>query len=248
MKKTVLFAAAALALSSTAVMAQSAKFTAAWDSNKVTLAQIKNITDDTSASDPSPKVAELMGTIHVANQKELMIGVSGVANIITITEAKGKNGGGTAEAIADAGISLEVRLVTAGGDAMCGNAAPAGVMVAEPGALTFASRRQALAVTVDLDVIDTNLDDGDDLAATLDIQGSVTVALGLDTEAAHHFNFVAPDLGQGVYDVVACFGGEAIAQLINNDGGSAESFVAIAQRMLTVQEVRATRLDFMEID
>lgn len=43
-----------------------------------------------------------MSTIHVPNGKELLIGVSGVANIVTFTEAKGKNGGGTSTAEAEA--------------------------------------------------------------------------------------------------------------------------------------------------
>lgn len=186
-----------------------------------------------------------MSTIHVPNGKELLIGVSGVANIVTFTEAKGKNGGGTSTAEAEGALNLEVRVVPEGVPANCGGDVPAGGMVAAPGGLTFASRKQTLSVTVDLDIVGTITDPGD-----LEIEGDVTVALGLDTTAAHHFNFVAPDLGQGTYDVAACFTGVADGFVEEDEIGdnSVHAYVAIMQRMLTVQEVRAVQSDFIVVD
>lgn len=118
-------------------------------------------------------------------------------------------------------------------------------MVAAPGGLTFASRKQTLSVTVDLDIVGTITDPGD-----LEIEGDVTVALGLDTTAAHHFNFVAPDLGQGTYDVAACFTGVADGFVEEDEIGdnSVHAYVAIMQRMLTVHEVRAVQSDFIVVD
>ena len=260
MKKSVCMAAAVLAMSSTAALAQSAKFTAAWAKDKVDLAEATiNVTPEGTVVTHE----EIMGTIHVPQQKELLIGVSGVANIVTFTEAKGRNGGFTSEAEAEGIMSLEVRVVPEGMGANCGGDAPASAVIAAPGDLTFASRRQTLSVTVDLDVVDTAADTctnpadeeylnpGDCLASYLDIEGDVTVALGLDTTAAHHFNFVAPDLRQGTYDVAACFTGDANVSVTEEEVGDNKSraYVAIADRMLTVQEVRAVNSDFViEVD
>ena len=244
---TTAVAALAIGFASSGAQAQSAKFTAAWETGKVALAEF-NI-NYTPTGEAIAVAEETMSTIHVPNGKELLIGVSGVANLVTITEAKGRNGGFTSTAEAEGALNLEVRVVPEGVSANCAGDVPAGGMVAAPGGLTFASRKQTLSVTVDLDVVDTDLSDGD-LAATLDIEGDVTVALGLDTTAAHHFNFVAPDLGQGTYDVAACFTGAATGFVTEEEVGdnSVHAYVAVMQRMLTVQEVRAVQSDFIVVD
>lgn len=236
------------------VLAQSAKFTAAWEKDSVDLAEFAiNYDDFTDAA--YARATEVMSTIHVANKKELLIGVSGVANLVTFTEAKGRNGGFESIAEAEGTLSLEVRVVPEGASPNCGGATPEGGMIAAPGGLTFASRRQTLKVTVDLDVIDDLANCGGELqheciADTLDIEGDVTVALGLDTTAAHHFNFVAPDLDQGTYDIVACFSGDADGSVTEEVAldNSVYAYVAIIQRMVTVQEVRAIQSDFIEFD
>ena len=115
-------------------------------------------------------------------------------------------------------------------------------MFSPPGPITFASRRQELSVTVDLAVIDTDLSDGD-LAATLGIDGSVTVALGLDTTAAHHFNFIQPNMNQGWYEAIACYDLSALVAVSGMDidaDTQAYSKVALGPRIITVQEVHAT--------
>jgi hypothetical protein len=245
--------AAAIGLFANTAIAASASFTAAWEDDKVQLAewQSADYEGSTGTYDRVAAAEEVMGTIHVASHKELMIGVSGIANLITFTEAKGKNGGGTSTTVAEGVLDLEVRVVPTGANAQCGSPAPAEAMVAAPGPLTFASRRQELSVTVDLGIVgEIENWDEENIADALAIEGDVTVALGLDTTAAHHFNFVAPDLAQGVYDVVACFTGEATGSVTadaDGDLGSGYSFVAIAQRMLTVQEVRAVKSDFIEM-
>jgi hypothetical protein len=236
---------------SVSAIAQSAKFTAAWETDKVALAEF-TINYDASG-DPIVSAEETMATIHVPQHKELLIGVSGVANLITITEAKGRNGGFESVAEAEGTLRLEVRIVPEGVSANCSGDAPDGGMIAAPGGLTFASRRQTLKVTVDLDIVDVVGTCGGDgqpecVADTLEIVGDVTVALGLDTTAAHHFNFVAPDLDQGTYDVAACFTGAATGFVTEEevDDNKVYVYVAIMQRMVTVQEVRAVQDDFIE--
>ena len=249
-----LFAAmAATTLFSATAMAQSAKFTAAWETDKVALAEFAINYDD--SGDAIVTAEETMATIHIANKKELLIGVSGVANLVTITEAKGRNGGFESVAEAEGALNLEVRVVPEGTSANCGGEVPVGGMTAAPGGLTFASRKQTLKVTVDLDIVDVvGTCGGDDqplcVADTLEIEGDVTVALGLDTTAAHHFNFVAPDLRQGTCDIVACFTGAADGFVTEEEVGDNKvyAYAAIMQRMLTVQEVRAVKDDFIDFD
>ena len=253
MKRLLISILLASAMFSVTTMAQSAKFTAAWEDDKVALAEFA--INYTLSGDTIVSAEETMATIHVANKKELLIGVSGVANLVTITEAKGRNGGFSSTAEAEGALSLEVRIVPEGVSADCGGDLPLGGMIAAPGGLTFASRKQTLTVTVDLDIVDVigtcgGFEQPDCVADTLEIVGDVTVALGLDTTAAHHFNFVAPDLGQGTYDVAACFTGAAAGFVTEEEVGDNKvyAYVAIMQRMLTVQEVRAVQDDFIEVE
>jgi len=241
------------AMFSVGAMAQSAKFTAAWEEDKVALAEFQ--INHALSGETIISAEETMATIHVANNKELLIGVSGVANLVTITEAKGRNGGFESIAEAEGALNLEVRVVPEGISANCGDDVPEGGMVAAPGGLTFASRQQSLKVTVDLDIVDVigtcgGFEQPDCIADTLEIVGDVTVALGLDTTAAHHFNFVAPDLGQGTYDIAACFTGAATGFVTEEEVGDNKvyAYAAIMQRMLTVQEVRAVKDDFIEFE
>lgn len=207
--------------------AQSAKFAADWSANTVTLVEITvgEAEGTNSSTDVQIRAAELMATIKVPQGKELLIGVSGVANLITFTKVKGKNKAGEITAVAEATMDLEVRFAPTGTADVC---VTDGGTVAIPGAITFASRKQTLSIEVDL------LNDGMDT-----ITGFVTVALELDTTAAHHFNFLAVDLDSGEYDIWACFSGEAFKDI--EPDALASSFVAVQQRIVTVQEVRAVK-------
>lgn len=231
--KLIATTAVAAVMASGAAYAASAKFAANWESDTVELAATSQVNNGTSMATGA---GELMAVIHIPNGKEALIGVSGVVNLVTFTQAKGKNKGGEVTAIADASMDMEVRLsdTDLGGDAVDICAGTVDYYEAAPGKLTFASRRQTLTVEVDLDVVGVT-------GAT--IEGFVSVGLENDTTAAHHFNFVAADLPSDNYSVVACYTGEAFAEIQNDvDGGSnANAAVAIAHRMLTVQEVRAVR-------
>jgi hypothetical protein len=97
-------------------------------------------------------------------------------------------------------------------------------------------RAQYLSVDVDL-----VLTDGTDPIPDVEIEGDVTVALGLLTAASHHYNFLAPNLPtSGDYAVAACFVGGALAAILDGEGKSF-SVAALGKRMLTVQEVRAVK-------
>ncbi len=205
----------------------SAKFAADWAADTVTLAEITVGEGEgtNSSTDAQIRAAELMATIKVPQGKELLIGVSGVANLITFTKVKGKNKAGEITAVAEATMDLEVRFAPVGTADVC---VTDGGTVAIPGAITFASRKQTLSIEVDL------LNDGMDT-----ITGFVSVALELDTTAAHHFNFLAVDLDSGEYDIWACFSGEAFKDI--EPDALASAFVAVQQRIVTVQEVRAVK-------
>jgi len=244
MKRILTSVVLASAMFSVGAMAQSAKFAATYDTDVVMVNAVVN-GEGGPACDPvncEPRlVSEVdLAKMHVPQSKEVLIGVSGVVNLITITQAKGKNGGSTSTAIADGGVKLDVRYAPEGTADICMNGKSAA-----PGPITFASRRQELSVTVDLDVVGS-LDncDAQCIEDSLGIEGDVTVALGLDTTAAHHFNFVAVDLDSDWYDIVACYDLTALAEVRGEDidsGTFANATAAIGPRMLTLQQVRATK-------
>lgn len=226
--KTVIKTTMATAIFSNSAFADpSAKFAADWATTPVTLAEIikGSGSSSDSSTDAEVRAAELMATIKVPQKKELLIGVSGEARLITLTSAKGKNNDGVQSSSSDTTLSLEVRYAPAGAPDACVSEAG---KVAAPGPITFASRKQTLSVDV------TGFDS---------LEGAVEVGLELDTVAAHHFNFIAPNLDSGQYDVWACFSGEAITTVSDADG-DASAFVAIQKRIITVQEVRAVNSDF----
>jgi hypothetical protein len=228
-----------------AAHAQSSKFAATYDTDAVMV----DVAVDGSAgptSDSAVTAEADLASLHVANWKELLIGVSAQANLVTFTQAKGKNGGGTSTAIAEGTVRVGVTVVPDGTANACADAWADESLFAAPGPVTFASRRQELSVTVDLDVVGSIPDycDATCIEDNLDIDGSVTVALGLDTTAAHHFNFVAADLASGWYNIVACYDLSALAEVSGDDinaDTAAYSKTAIGPRMVTVQEVRATK-------
>lgn len=231
----------------------SAKFAATYDTDPVLVdISVDGTSDPTSASMVGAE-AEL-AKIHVANWKELLVGVSSQVNLVTFTQAKGKNEGGISTAIAEGTVRTGV-LVVPEGTADC-TAAWAAYNAGynaftAPGPVTFASRHQELSVSVDLDVAGAIPEVCDEtcIENNLSIDGSVTVALGLDTTAAHHFNFVAADLTQGTYDVVACYDLSALAEVAGEDidvDTAAHSKVAIGPRIVTVQEVRATKTGIID--
>lgn len=164
-----------------------------------------------------------MASLDVAQQKDLLIGVSAQIGLVTLTVAKGKSGSATqvGEALASAGVDVTLELREANG---LGTGAL--VQIAAPGKVTFASRLQELKVTV--------------ADSDTDFLTEVTVSLLLDTTATQHFNFLGVDLDQGVYDVVAVFDLSAFVAIVG-EAAVAEAEVILGPRMVTAQEVRAAK-------
>ncbi len=246
---TPLAAAAAIALLATGASAQSSKFAATYDTDPVMRSAIIDGTSG-EATDGPHMIGEFdLASLHVAQWKEVLVGVSAQVQLMTFTQAKGKNKtdgttGNTATAIATGTVGLKVVVVPEGTANAC--TAATADQVAHPGAITLASRAQTLSVTVSLDVVGSIPDvcNAQCIADNLGIAGDVTVALGLDTTAAHHFNFIADDLTSGWYDIVACYDVTALAEVagIDIDAGTiAETKVVLGPRIITVQEVRATK-------
>ena len=96
---TPLAAAAAIALFATGASAQSAKFDATW-SNDLRMLEATIATGVAAAClvdgaltaiDPCILAEETVATLDVAQQKDLLIGVSAQIGLVTLTQAKGKN-------------------------------------------------------------------------------------------------------------------------------------------------------------
>jgi len=237
--KIVILCLATFATLLPSVSGQAAKFAAGWKKGEFTLVDIGKDNKGIQTA------AELLASIKPpGNKKELLVGVSGVVNIITFTAAKASNKDGVVISEARAEVGVEVRLGTEDQTAtqICNDDEP--VAIAAPGRVTFASLKQELSVDVMLDVVCADEDpDCDALAETLDIDGYVAVEIGLDTTAAHHFNYVLPNVEVGTYNVVACFTGTGETSLTGDalfDETAATAFLAIRSRMLTVKQVQAT--------
>jgi hypothetical protein len=247
MKKLgIVTAAAVVTLFAGSAFAQSSKFAATYDTDPVMLDVQVNGSAGPAAANDMTSEAEL-AKIHVAQWKEVLVGVSGQVNLLTMTEAKGKNDGGEVTSIAEGEIKLDLKVVPEGTVDPCNTADNS----AHPGPITFASRYQKLTVDVALDVVGAIPDvcDAQCIEDNLGIDGYVAVGLTLDTTAAHHFNFVADDLTSGWYDVVACYDLTALAQVAGADidaDTAARSKVVLGPRMVTVQEVRATKTGIID--
>jgi hypothetical protein len=247
----------------------SAKFAATWSTVPAleSAVVITDATTDTVMVDSNSGYT--LATIKVPQDKELLVGVSAEIGLVTDTSVKGKNGG-TARAIADAEAFVTVFAVPQDG----GNseeAAPGQIMlskrVQELGA-TLGGVIQSCSVTcVEEDVTENNVVVGttivcEDIIIAEDcLVTDEEISLLQDTTAAHHFNFVLPNLDQGVYDIKAVFTTGARAEVdICDDGedcmydpegtvsASAAATAIINKTMVTVQQVRAAKGGLNEIE
>ena len=251
-----------------AMAGASAKFAATYTDSPA-LSSVAVITDATAdAVVVDSKDGYTMATIKVPQDKELLVGVSAEISLGTYGSVKGKNGG-SAKAIADAEAYVTVFAIPkAGGD----------IATAAPGQIMLSKRVQELTATLG-GVIQNCTDsitedtDGDGAAdavdGTLDIATECLVTdeeIGLlqDTTAAHHFNFVLPNMNQGEYDIKAFFTTGARAEVNICDSAtdycgdlydaqgtvsaSAEAKAIINKTMVTVQQVRATKGGIIDTD
>ena len=227
-----------------------------WRDNEQTLLLPTCTTTDCSGDDSWP---ERLGKLKVPNNKEMIISVSGVINLVTFTEAKGQNKGGEVTATAEAGVRGQVVLypddANIGFDVACipGLFEDNGAIVAQPGQVPFSTRIQQLSVDTNLDCVISDKETGEE-SDQLDcaINGYVEVGLKLESSAAHSFNFVAVDLESDVYNIWVCWtgevgGGVAVDAYTENDAGDTVSsgkvsaLAAIGQRVVIAQQVRAVK-------
>jgi hypothetical protein len=247
----------------------SAKFAATWSTTPA-LASVAVITDavvDTVVVDSH--TGYTLATIKVPQDKELLVGVSAEIGLVTFGAVKGKNGG-TARAIADAEAYVTVYAVPRDG----GNSEEAA-----PGQIMLSKRVQELGATLGGVIQSCEVTCGDEdvivdgvVVGTIIVCEDIVIAedclvtdeeisLLQDTTAAHHFNFVLPNLDQGVYDIKAVFTTGARAEVdICDDGedcmydpegtvsASAAATAIINKTMVTVQQVRAAKGGLNEIE
>jgi hypothetical protein len=230
----------------------SAKFAATYGNDGPYLVSIVLIEDADVDTGPvfDNKTGFTLATIKVPQDKELLVGVSAEIGLTTDTSIKGKNGG-AARSIAGASAGTLVFACPVDGGA-CTD-------VALPGPITLSQRIQVLSATLG-GVLEscTDLDD----SGTIDVKTECEVSdeeigLMLDTLAAHHFNFVLPNMDQGEYNIIVVFGTGAMAQIdidetsVEEGGtvsGSAFATAWIGSYMVTVQQVRATKGGIIDVD
>jgi hypothetical protein len=265
MNRSLIAAVAAVGVVATPVFAQSAKFAAVWTDDLKVVQSRDCATTDAEFCDDVEILGDDMGitlaNIKVPNSKELLVGISAQVELFTQTIVKGKRGSySKATALAEGGVDL-----------MACNQASGTCYEAEPGYITLSSRQQELEavlggvieectfdVALDIDYGDEGVEDDQATGSatwTLDdcVVKQEEIGLALTTMAAHHFNFVFPDLPQGDYAVIATFDTHADAAAEEScadgmtycDSGDGDamaiSHAVIGKTMMTVQEVRAVK-------
>ena len=184
---------------------------------------------------------------------------------LTDTSVKGKNGG-AARAVAGGEAYVTVFAVPHGGEVMPNSveAAPGQIMLSkrvQELSATLGGVIQSCQVTCGVDV-NTDAIVCDDIVIAEDCEVTdEEIGLLLDTTAAHHFNFLLPNMNQGVYDIRAVFTTGARAEVDICDAGeacsndpdgtvtaSAAATAIINKTMLTVQQVRAAKDSLHEVE
>ena len=206
MNRVLLAAMAAAAFFSADAMAQSAKFTAVWDKTAQVVrsdacsSTVENYCANLGISDSdSDEVATTMAKIRIPQAKELLVGLSAQVTLFTSTEVKGKRGSySRALASAEGGVDLSACLDAAGGPCYRG----------EPGHVVLSKRSQeleaVLAGVIETCELELEVDlDAETASGSFDLSDCTVaneeIGLALTTMAAHHFNFVFPNLPQGDY-------------------------------------------------
>lgn len=267
MKNVLISTAVSSAFLASSVMAAtpSAKFAATY-TNDPMLSVSAMVTCDGTPGEVCQADANANGhtlaTIKVPQDKELLVGVSAEIGLTTFGAIKGKNGG-SATAIADAEAAVSIHACPVGG----GDCVPA-----QPGGVKLSKRVQELSaklggvikecdIAVDLLTGEGTFDVSEDC-----IVNDEEIALLLSTTASHHFNFVLPNMDQGVYEIKAMFTTAASAEVVlcdytnslgyttqdcDADGtvaATAEAASVINKTMLTVQTVRAAKGGIIDAD
>ncbi|MBY4676253.1 hypothetical protein [Marinobacterium arenosum] len=234
----------------TPAFAASAKFAA----HALETQLLSTSADSKSNSLAAPEASSILNaTIRTANKKDLLIGVSLEVGLFTETNVKGKNGS-TETAGAEGGVKVTVLV----------DGQPAA-----PGQVTFAQRFQQLNATlggvIESCQVSTTDADGDGVSdGTLVIERDCLVSdeeigLILSTTAAHHFNFILPDLAPGDHSIEVVAQALSSADVINGTytsydpvtgeatevsttSNEAQAWAVVGKGSLSVQEVQAVNL------
>ena len=232
----------------------SAKFAAAWNDD-MALTSVFYVPEDAEIVNIPSASGFTLATIKVPQDKELLVGVSAEIGLVTDTSVKGKNGE-EARAMAEAEAFVTVYAMPTGSEETV-----SGTKIAAPGKIILSKRIQELKATLG-GVIESCEDLDDDGIIDVKTECVVTdeeIGLMIETTAAHHFNFVLPDMDQGVYDIKAVFttGANAEVDLVADctvgEGedclsGSAYAKAIINKTMVTVQQVRAVKGSLADVE
>jgi hypothetical protein len=263
------------ALASTTALAQSAKFAAVYsDAPLVTVNGWSSVSTCTAILDPdypesvvdcidntgSVATGYSMATIRVPNKKELLVGLSAQVGLYTETVVRGKKGS-TSSAMAFSEGS--VGLTACNADNVCYESVPRDIVLS--------NRRQELEATM-AGIIEECAVEIDGISGAFDLNDCTVapeeIGLALETLAAHHYNFLFPNLPQGDYEVVAAFRTDAQTAaraycdpdsptyeycIVDAEASAfAESKAVINKAMMTIQEVRAVKgsldMELVQID
>ena len=242
MNRMIIAAAAATALLCGPVMAQSAKFSASWDNDPVTVkAEAWSVDDNVDYEcNGNPDAdgicieAEVeMAELHVGSQKSILVGVSSEVGIYLVTTAKGgrKDTGGveanlSSSATAAGTVEVELDLVNEDGISCA---------IAPDDSVILKSESRTLTVS------GGGTDGNDPLDLLLDDQEFwIEVGITTDSKGATHFEFLGVECEQGTYTLTATFDLTALANASGYDASS-EAVVSLTDRMITMQEVRAVK-------
>jgi len=243
---------ASVMLSASAFAGPSAKFAATYGNDGPYL--VSAVFIDDAVADNGPIFDESAGftfaTIKVPQDKELLVGLSAEVGITTDTSIDGE-AGGAARSIAGGGAWVVIFACPVdGGD--CTEAAA-------PGPVILSGRVQVLDAKLG-GVLerceDLNGDGVIDVKTECEVSDE-EIGLALHTLASHHFNFALPNMDQGEYNIIAFFLTGAMAAVdideasVDEGGsvsGSAFAQAFIGNYMLTVQQVRATKGDIIDIE
>ncbi len=258
MKRILISVVLASAMFSVGAMAQSAKFTAVY-SDSAELIRSEACADagtldgsyctDLGLGNTGEVVATTMATIKVPQSKELLVGVSAQVELFTETIVKGKKGTTSrALAMAEGGVELFAC------DGVCYRG--------EPGRVVLSKRTQELEATlagvIESCTVEVQVDpDTGTGSGSFDLDDCVvedeSIRLALTTMAAHHFNFVFPNLPQGEYAVIARFSVNSAAEaevwceeqhdfcVVADGGAGGGAYAVIGKYLMSVQEVRAVK-------
>jgi hypothetical protein len=267
----------------------SAKFAATW-STKPGVASVAYVPwTTTDAIDLDRNMGYTLTKIKVPQDKELLVGLSAEVGLVTDTSVKGKEGG-AAKAIAGGKANVTifaipepfypegVRKAKPGRIMLSArfqelNATLGGVLQSCIDTGEYVVDEAGVCTETTYDFCGGTADAGDvscpDGVVTIPCECIFTdeeIGFLQRTLAAHHFNFLFPDMDQGVYKIVAFFTTGAIAEVdicdsaedwcsdgtgYDPDGTASASSYAraiIGKTMLTVQQVRAAKDSLNKMD